>query len=403
MNLSQKQRYLTAPRHAEGKSAALVLETQLKKGFALAVLVMGMTGVHGQTNLNQNDITFFRLYASTTTVITAMSSQGVVTWSNATDGITTGQVQKATTLLGQSNWVDYVAFSVTGAVTQLRLMDPNPPLNMAYIPSGTFTMGDMSGDGDPYGGTPTHTVTLSAFYMDKNLVTKAQWDAVFTWATNNGYSFYHAGSGKAANHPVQTINWYDCVKWCNARSQKEGLTPAYYTDAGLTTVYKTNPVAPYVKWNTGCRLPTEAEWEYAARGGLNGKRFPWGDTITLNQANYYSVTIYSYEVSTTRGWNPNYQAGGEPYTSPVGSFAANGYGLYDMAGNVYEWCWDWYDSYSSGSQTDPRGPASGLYRSLRGGSWYDNPDCCRSASRVYSDPNDNGNIAGFRAVRPPGQ
>ena len=92
MNLNQKQCYLTAPRHAEGKSAALVLETLLKKCFALAVLVMGMTGVHGQTNLSQSDTTFFRLYASTKTVITALSPQGVITWSNATTGTTTGQV-----------------------------------------------------------------------------------------------------------------------------------------------------------------------------------------------------------------------------------------------------------------------------------------------------------------------
>jgi formylglycine-generating enzyme required for sulfatase activity len=263
-------------------------------------------------------------------------------------------------------------------------------------------MGDNL-DGDTV-GTPTHTVTLSAFYMDMCEVTKAQWDGVFTWATNNGYSFTFAGSGKAANHPVQTINWYDCVKWCNARSQKEGLIPAYYTDAGLTVIYNSGQVTnPYVKWNTGYRLPTEAEWEYAARGGLNGKRFSWGDNITHPNANYYSEAGYSFDVSATRGSHPTYATNGTPYTSPVGSFAANGYGLYDMVGNVNEWCWDWSGSYSSGAQTDPRGPASGSGRLYRGGSWNDSAWDCRAASRNFNFPDFNYYFIGFRAVRPPGQ
>ena len=269
-------------------------------------------------------------------------------------------------------------------------------------------MGDTLNDWNPEDGpnpaTPVHPVQVSAFYMDRTEVTKAFWDEVKQWSATNGYAFDHAGGGKATNHPVHTVNWYDAVKWCNARSEKEGLVPAYYTDAALTRLYKTNRAAPFVKWDSGYRLPTEAEWEKAARGGAAGHRFPWPDvdTITHTNANYFSIADYAYDVSATRDLHPAYGVGAEPYTSPAGSFAANGYGLYDIAGNLWEWCWDFAGPYSGESQTDPRGPSSGSTRMLRGGSWETYAFYCRVASRTDGDPVDADSSNGFRSVLPAG-
>ena len=106
------------------------------------------------------------------------------------------------------------------------------PAGMALIPAGVFTMGNSIGDSD-ITDAATVTANVSAFYMDVNLVSYSQWQTVYNWATNHGYGFVHAGLGKAANHPVQTVDWYDAVKWSNARSQQAGLTPVYYTDAGV--------------------------------------------------------------------------------------------------------------------------------------------------------------------------
>jgi formylglycine-generating enzyme required for sulfatase activity len=286
-----------------------------------------------------------------------------------------------------------------------RLNASDQPPGMALVPAGPFTMGDTFGEG---GGNelPLHTLQVSAFYMDQFKVTKALWDEVLVWANTHGYDLGSAGLGKAATHPVHSVTWYDVVKWCNARSEREGRVPAYYTSATLTTVYRTGQTAVqngWVKWSSGYRLPTEAEWEKAARGGANGQRFPWGNTITHSQANYYSSTSYAYDTSPTRGYHPSFQAGGEPYTSPVGYFAANGYGLYDMSGNLWEWTWDWSGSYSAASATDPRGPTSGSFRVVRGGHWYGSATVCRSADRYDRNPGNRWYYHGFRVVLPLGQ
>jgi len=275
----------------------------------------------------------------------------------------------------------------------IRVPSSGPGSTMVTIPAGSFQMGDQSSG--IFDESPAHTVNVSAFQMAKYEVTKAQWDEVRAWGLTHGYTDLAAGEGKAANHPVDYVSWYDIIKWCNARSEKEGLGPCY-TVSGST--YRTGSSSPDCNWSAnGYRLPTEAEWEKAARGGLVNKLFGWGATISHSQANYISSSGYSYDVSPTQGYHPTYATGLRPYTSPVGSFAANGYGLYDMAGNQDELCWDWYDIYSSGSQEDPHGPGSGLYRVIRGGRWSSNAEDCRAANRAGYNPDQSG--PGFRVTR----
>lgn len=312
-----------------------------------------------------------------------------------------------------------ISIAIFGATLLLRNgfkawpISTEPPAGMVLIPGGPFTMGDtLDGEKD---AIPAVTINVSAFCMDKNLLSYSQWKSVMTWAWDRGYAFDHPGSGRATNHPVQTVDWYDCVKWCNARSQQARLTPVYYTDAALRRVY-TNGVTDdvYPDWAAnGYRLPTEAEWEKAARGGLNGQRFPWGNMISESQANYKGDSVkFSYDMgpdgynaafTNVAAQNPDpYRA--IPYTSPVGSFAPNGYGLFDMAGNVMVWCWDWYGTpYGQPTTTNPTGPNTGGRRVLRGGRWgYVASDCrCanRSEARLFVKPSDAYNDIGLRCVR----
>ena len=315
---------------------------------------------------------------------------------------------------GPASRVNISAYTVTatsfsGDGSGLTNLPATPPVGMVLIPEGAFTMGNsVAADTDITDAAPIST-TVSAFYMDATEVTLSQWQSVYYWATSNDYTDLAAGVGKGADHPVHTVTWYDCVKWCNARSEQAGLTPVYYTNDAQTTVYRTGAVNVtnlQVKWSAnGYRLPTEAEWEKAARGGLSGRRFPWGNTISQNLANYYGATVsYAYDAGPD-----DFNAVGSvygtstPWTSPVASFAANGYGLYDMAGNLFEWCWDWYGSPYAGG-TDPHGATSGSFRVLRGGFWYFNAYYARCAYRFNFYPDRASyDFGGFRTVLAPGQ
>lgn len=356
------------------------------------------------------DARFFRISGPVATTITQFTADGYVVWTNAPTNATF-TVQTAVVLPGATNWVDYIQIPVTNGVNTNRLYDPNPPTSMALIPAGSFTMGATTNMGHEsyFAETPQHIVYVSAFYMDRYEVTKSLWDSVYQWATNHGYSFDYSdsGQGKASNHPAHTMTWFDAVKWCNARSEQEGRSPAYYMSAAQTNVFRSgqfNLETACVNWNSGYRLPTEAEWEKAARGGASGRRFPWGNTITHSQANYNSIPGYTYDTSFTRGFHPTFADAVYPYTSPAGFFAPNGYGLYDMVANVGEWCWDWRGTYSSDSQIDWRGPTSGSNRVFRGGSWGYEAFVCRAANRTgYNAPTSRNIDLGFRCALPSSQ
>lgn len=256
------------------------------------------------------------------------------------------------------------------------------PAGMVLVPGGTNT-----GTDSDFG---LYSLTVSAFYMDATEISHNQWSGPYDWGTENGYTFDHPGSTKpgGANLPVQQVSWYDCVKWCNARSQMEGRAPVYYTDGTFAAIYKTGQVDTVAMDSTaaGYRLPSYIEWQYAARGGAVNLRFPWGYDIQHAQANYYSESSTGYDTSPTRGYHPAYNDGTQPYLAPVGTFLANGYGLSEMAGNVMEWCQDW----------DPNNLL--VKRIVLGGSYVSLAGTCRIATYHSWIPAMTDNGTGFRCV-----
>jgi formylglycine-generating enzyme required for sulfatase activity len=223
-------------------------------------------------------------------------------------------------------------------------------------------MGTASGGYD--NERPVHTVNIKTFYMGKHEVTQKEWREIMG---NNPSNF------KGDNLPVENVSWFDAIEYCNKLSIKEGLTPAYRGSGdGITCDWNAN----------GYRLPTEAEWEFAAKGGIK------------------DYLVYEYSGGNNVGTVAWYDGNSGRSTHPVGTKAVNSLGIYDMSGNVWEWCWDRYESYSSGAQDNPRGPVSGAYRVIRGGGWGDSAVYVRSANRYSYTPSHRFYYYGFRLVRP---
>jgi len=234
--------------------------------------------------------------------------------------------------------------------------------NMVRIPGGSFQRG-------------RYRITISSFSMGKYPVTQKEWREVMRTIPS---------LLQGDNLPVEQITWFDAVEYCNRLSQREGLTPAY-TMTGRTPATGYPITAATVTWNrsaNGYCLPTEAEWEYAARGG-NGSpgNFTHSGSNNVNEVAWYSAN-----------------SGGS--TQVVGTKKPNALGLYDMSGNVWEWCWDWRGNYPRAAQTDPIGASSGTNRVVRGGSWHDSAGYARSADRYSIQPNNRFQFVGFRLAHP---
>ena len=263
-----------------------------------------------------------------------------------------------------------------------------PPENMVLIPAGSFDMGDHFGEGGN-SELPVHNVSLSAYYMNKYEVTQLEYETLI--GSNPSNTSYGIG----AAYPVNQVSYYDIMVYCNKLSIEKSLTPCYTIDGSTNPAdWGTIPTSSDDTWNavicdfsvTGYRLPTEAEWEYAAKGGAS-----WEDH------NRYSGCIEETDLPDY-AW---YSSNSGSTSHEVGTKLPNQLGLYDMSGNLYEWCFDWYgsDYYGISPASNPSGPASGSYHILRGSNWAFSASSLRNTYRFYNYPDYLSTYVGFRLVR----
>ena len=262
----------------------------------------------------------------------------------------------------------------------LEATDMQVPENFVLIKGGSFQMGSPDSEAWRSADETQHLVTVSDFYMSKYELTQKEYEEI---TGKNPSNF------KGDRLPLENISWLDAVAYCNARSEKDGLTPVYTIDD------------QNVSWDrsaNGYRLPTEAEWEYACRAGTITP-FYMENSPSAEDANYYGH--YPYEIEENYFSQENLEVKPGEYrqtTVPVDSFSENPYGLYNMHGNVSEWVWDYYSEYSTEAQTDPAGPASGTLRVYRGGGWNDFAKNMRSAYRATLEQNKGSFNLGIRLV-----
>jgi formylglycine-generating enzyme required for sulfatase activity len=336
-------------------------------------------------------------------------------------GVVPGFNKKITWNAGQ-DWNRQYTTSGSARIIADDLTTTVPNSTLAYVPAGfsaTNGYGSHSGTG---------TIFTSGFYMDKTEISNGTWDIVKTWALANGYDFSNSGVVTPSNHPVVGVNWYDVVKWCNARSEMEGLAPIYFTDATRTTVYRTGQVilrSTFCNFTAaGYRLPTRAEWSKAAWGGSTSGPYPWpsyygsgAEILDVGKGNYAAFTYSQWTapnyLTTPCGYfNGSQQTTGVPAGVPVKDMA-NGFGLYDMFGNVREWLWDSYYTETTATaeymDDNYKGPDLGL-GNLRYGAGSRTPSSWDA--QVQLDPSSgnaqfsglyggggNGVSVGFRTVR----
>ncbi len=276
------------------------------------------------------------------------------------------------------------------------------PDGMVLIHSNgqSFSMGSEVGNEDE---RPVHTVNFTYdFWMDTTEVTQGNYDSLMsTYYVDYLIPLWSEQFGLGDNYPAYEVYWGDAVLYCNARSRRDGLDTIYTYTSILGTpgsLCELEDVEIDLTKN-GYRLPTEAEFEFACKGGVDAD-FYWGKDYGLYPANIADTS----EISQNAIWYANSWVYGseslEYGTHPVASKAPNGYNLYDMAGNLYEWCNDWYGEYNGSDETDPTGPETGDWRSVRGGSWGSNAIALRSTNRTFDVPGYMYYHVGFRIALP---